>query len=108
MTGIVVVGMIVVFVFSTILVAIQKDTFQSQKDAVTSPGRSLAKKFAAFGKFPGKSKTEIIAAVGSPNAISALAGGKSLLQWQATGYHVALRFNGDVCEGIVHEHLVRR
>lgn len=71
--------------------------------SVTSEGRSLQQKFVNLGTLTGKTKNEIIAAVGAPNAISASAEGKTLLQWQKTGYHIALIFNGDICEGITHE-----
>ncbi len=70
-------------------------------------------KFAALGTIAGRSKDEIVAAVGPPTSVSQLAGGKSLLQWQhisqAGGYHIALRFGPDgVCEGVTHEHSGRR
>lgn len=29
--------------------------------------------------------------------------GVTLLQWQATGYHIAIRFKDDVFDGITHE-----
>src|SRR5689334_5334427 len=77
--------------------------------AVTAPGRSLASKFRAAGTLKGLTKDEIVAKVGRPNSVSAQAGGKSLLQWQATGYHIALRFDPDgVCEGVTHQHSARR
>lgn len=69
----------------------------------TAPGRSLQSKFVGMGTLSGKSKNQIIAVVGAPNSISALPDGKSLLQWMATGYHIALIFNGDICEGVSHE-----
>ena len=31
--------------------------------------------------------------------------GRLLLQWQATGCHMVLLFEGDVCLGITHEYL---
>ena len=69
----------------------------------TAPGRSLQSKFVGMGTLTGKSKNEIIAVVGSPNSISALPDGKAVLQWMATGYQIALIFNGDICEGVSHE-----
>jgi hypothetical protein len=69
---------------------------------------SLQQKFASLGDLPGKSRTEIINAVGPPQSVSALGDGKTLLQWQminqAGGYHVALMFDeNDLCEGVTHE-----
>lgn len=91
-------GFIAIFFIGSILFALQKH-------AVTSPGRELHRKFVALGNVMGKTKSEIIAQVGPPTSISALAAGKTLLQWQATGCHMALRFNGESCEGITHQHL---
>lgn len=71
--------------------------------AVKAPGNELARKFAAAGTLAGKTKTEIIELVGPPNGFTGLADGKTLCQWMATGYHIALRFNGEVCEGVTHE-----
>ena len=69
----------------------------------TAPGRSLQNKFVNMGTLTGKSKNVIISIVGSPNSISALPDGKVVLQWMATGYHIALIFNDDICEGVSHE-----
>ena len=71
--------------------------------SVKAPGNELARKFAAAGTLAGKTKSEIITMVGPPNSITGLPGGKTLCQWMATGYHVALRFNGEICEGVTHE-----
>jgi len=72
---------------------------------VTNPGKKLHAKFVALGTLAGRTKDEIIAEVGPPTSVSGLPDGKTLLQWQATGCHMALRFNGDICDGITHEHL---
>lgn len=70
---------------------------------VRLPGAALSKKFVSLGVLKGKTKAEIIAVAGKPRAISAAAGGKTVLQWLATGYHIALIFDeNDVCEGISH------
>ena len=68
-----------------------------------APGRSLQSKFIGLGTLAGKSKEEIISVVGAPNSISLLPDDKTLLQWMATGYHIALIFNDDICEGVSHE-----
>lgn len=67
------------------------------------PGRILSQKFAALGRLAGLSKTEIVWQVGDPNSFSALGDGKTLLQWQQPGYHIALLFDGDICLGVSHE-----
>ncbi len=76
-----------------------------QQANVTAPGRELHQKFESLGDMTGKTKDEIIAVVGPPTSVSELPDGKTLLQWQTTGCHMALRFDGDVFDGITHEHL---
>jgi hypothetical protein len=73
----------------------------------SNPGKSLKAKFANIGTLRGRTKDEIIAAVGSPSSVSAIKEGVTLLQWQATGYHIALHFTGDLCNGVTHEHVHR-
>lgn len=70
--------------------------------AVKAPGQSLNRRFVQLGQLKGKSKTEIISAVGPPNAVSQIAD-RELLQWMATGYHIALIFKDDECLGVSHE-----
>ena len=62
---------------------------------VTAPGRNLHARFVALGDMTGKTTDEIIAAVGPPSSYSSMAAGQSLLQWQATGCHMALLFGPD-------------
>ena len=71
--------------------------------SVKASGNALARKFAAAGKLAGRTKSEIIALVGPPSSITGLPNGKTLCQWMATGYHIALRFDGEICEGVTHE-----
>jgi hypothetical protein len=89
---------LIIFIGGSILFALQQH-------AATQPGRDLAHRFSALGTLSGKTKEEIITSVGQPSSFSAMANGKSLLQWQATGYHIALLFDGDLCEGVTHEYL---
>jgi hypothetical protein len=70
---------------------------------VKAPGNRLQQQFVSLGQLPGKTKAEIIAAVGQPSSMSATADGKVLLQWISTGYHIALLFDGESCLGITHE-----
>jgi hypothetical protein len=72
---------------------------------VKAPGQALHVKFVKLGQLKGKSKAEIVAAVGLPNSVSAVANEKTVCQWLATGYHIALLFDGDICEGVTHEFL---
>ncbi len=70
---------------------------------VRAPGQNLRTKFVKLGQLKGKTKAEIVAIVGPPNSFSAVAGGKTVCQWMATGYHIALLFDGEVCQGVTHE-----
>ena len=72
-----------------------------------APGRRLQARFIAMGQLAGRTKAEIVATVGEPDAQTAMAGGKCLCQWLASGYHIALIFNGDICEGVSHEFAAR-
>jgi hypothetical protein len=69
-----------------------------------SPGRALRKRFVALGTLKGRTRKEIVKAVGEPATVTALPDGRTLLQWRATGYHIALVFekNGR-CFGVTHE-----
>lgn len=69
-----------------------------------APGRRLQNKFVSLGTLTGKSLEEIKNVVGNPSAVSAMKEGKTLYQWQATGYHIALLFDAnDVCLGVSSE-----
>ncbi len=70
---------------------------------VRAPGALLRHKFEEVGTLRGQSLNTIVAIVGPPSARSVTASGKTLYQWMATGYHIALLFEGDVCEGVTHE-----
>ena len=90
--------LVVVAIFVSLL-------FGMQKKSVTAPGQELFQQFVELGHLPGKTTDEIVSKVGPPTSISALASGRFLLQWQATGCHMALIFKDDVCEGISHQYV---
>jgi hypothetical protein len=71
---------------------------------IRAPGRALHRRFRALGTLKGKSRREIVKAVGEPAIETALPDGRTLLQWRSTGYHIALVFepNGR-CVGVTHE-----
>lgn len=72
---------------------------------VTKPGQDLHQKFVNLGNLAGRNKADILNAVGNPSSISAVGAGQELYQWQATGCHMALLFDGDKCKGITHEYV---
>ena len=69
-----------------------------------APGRALRKQFVSLGTLKGKTRREIVKVVGEPATETPLPDGRTLLQWRATGYHIALVFeqNGQ-CFGVTHE-----
>lgn len=69
-----------------------------------APGRALKKRFVALGSLKGRTRKEIVKAVGEASQETPLADGRTLLQWRATGYHIALVFNrAGRCDGVTHE-----
>jgi hypothetical protein len=69
-----------------------------------APGRALRRQFIALGTLKGKTRREIVRAVGEPATETLLPDGRTLLQWRATGYHIALVFEkGGRCFGVTHE-----
>jgi hypothetical protein len=69
-----------------------------------APGRALKKQFVALGSLKGRSRRDIEKAVGPAAQETSLPEGKVLLQWRATGYHIALAFEKDGrCIGVTHE-----
>ena len=65
------------------------------------PGNALNEKFVSLGELKGKTYAEIEAVVGAPSSVSGMDEGKTLRQWMATGYHIALLFDkDDACLGI--------
>jgi len=71
--------------------------------AAKAPGRKLQSKFQRLGVLQGRARSEIEAAVGTPNAISGMPNGRMLCQWRATGYHICLVFTDGTCDGISNE-----
>ena len=69
-----------------------------------APGRALHKRFVALGSLKGRTRREIVRAVGEPASETPLPDDRTLLQWRATGYHIALVFEKDGrCFGVTHE-----
>jgi hypothetical protein len=69
-----------------------------------APGRALRKRFVALGSLKGRTRRDIEKAVGPASQETPLPDGRTLLQWRATGYHIALVFEKDGrCFGVTHE-----
>jgi hypothetical protein len=61
--------------------------------SIVSPGRELHARFQSLGDMSGKTLDDVVSVVGPPSSSSSIAFGHTLLQWQATGCHVALLFD---------------
>jgi hypothetical protein len=73
--------------------------------AFRAPGRAMRKRFISLGSLKGKTRKEIVKVVGAPSQETPLPDGRTLLQWRATGYHIALVFEkNDRCFGVTHEY----
>lgn len=59
---------------------------------VTRPGRELHARFKTLGDMTGKNVAVFLRTVGPPTSRS-MVGNDLLLQWQATGYHIAVLFD---------------
>ena len=69
-----------------------------------APGRALKQRFVALGTLKGKTRSEIERAAGPAAQETPLPDGRTLLQWRATGYHIALVFDTrGRCDGVTHE-----
>lgn len=74
-----------------------------KRATANSSGKRLHAKFAGLGTLAGRTRDDIVAAVGPPCSVSPLAEGRVLLQWQASGCHMALMFRDDTCQGVSHQ-----
>jgi hypothetical protein len=89
--------------FMWVIIAISAVIGIIQAISSSVAGPLLQNKFVRMGTLAGKTKAQIISVTGQPNSVSVLPRGKTLLQWMTTGYHIALTFNGEICEGVFHE-----
>jgi hypothetical protein len=84
-----------------------KNTVPRRRRGHLNDGRELARSFSDMGNLVGKTKDDFIAAAGRPSSISQ-GHGYTLMQWQETGYHVAIVFNSDgTFRNVQHEHASR-
>jgi hypothetical protein len=62
---------------------------------------SLQRKFVKLGVLEGRTKDEIIAAVGPPSEISVDGAGRTILKWRSRYFRIALGFDPDgKCSGV--------
>lgn len=83
-----------------IVVCIAPIVIGASGEKLTGP---LPQRFQRLGSMHGMTANEIITKIGPPNARSMMADGL-LLQWQSTGYHIAIAFdNAGTFSRIEHE-----
>ena len=67
----------------------------------------LRRKFQNLGDLRGKTLAEITAAVGKPYKIVSWRDNEATFSWDAGHrYHVVLRFQDDICQGVVGEIII--
>jgi hypothetical protein len=111
MTILFVVGLVLVLGVMMMRISNEVNTgVNSTRRGVTIPGArmvlALRKCYAKNGitSYLELTEKQLTDAIGAPQAKSMMANGRRLLQWQATGYHVAFIFFGDTCEGMTSEY----
>lgn len=63
-------------------------------------GDKLGKKFELLGELRGKSLADITSVAGDPISTANMGNGKTLYQWAAPSFRIALLFEGGKCIGI--------
>ena len=67
----------------------------SARPDIYANGRRMYEAFRGMGDMKGKTFSELQKVVGNPSSISHHANGTRLRQWQATGFHMAILFDGE-------------
>lgn len=60
----------------------------------------LRKRFDRLGVLTGRSLDEVIRFVGNPSHRSRRDAHQEILEWRRVGYHIALHFTDNVCDGV--------
>ncbi|MDP3619127.1 MAG: hypothetical protein Q8R63_04975 [Ramlibacter sp.] len=61
----------------------------------------LKNRFKRLAPLTGRSLDEILKAVGKPGHRSRTAPNREILEWKRVGFHIALAFTNNVCDGII-------
>lgn len=61
----------------------------------------LQNRFRRLGVLPGRSLQEIVKFAGEPSHRGRMAPNRELLEWRRVGFHIALTFTDDVCDGVM-------
>ncbi len=60
----------------------------------------LQHRFRRLGALRGRSMDEIIKFAGQPSHRARLAANREVLEWRRVGFHIALMFTDNVCDGV--------
>jgi len=74
--------------------------------AVRTPARELQRKFVQLGDLKGMTKEQLLKVVGQPSSITHAPDYHEVYQWILPGYHIAIVFKSNICQGISHEAFV--
>lgn len=62
----------------------------------------LRNRFERLGVLKGRRLEVILNIAGKPSHRARMAPNREVLEWRRVGFHIALIFTDDVCEGVVH------
>jgi hypothetical protein len=60
----------------------------------------LQNRFKRLGRLEGRALDEIVKFAGKPSYRARLAPNREVLEWRRIGFHIALAFTDDVCDGV--------
>ena len=62
----------------------------------------LKNRFQKLAPLEGRNLDELIRLAGKPSHRSRTAPNREILEWKRVGFHIALAFTNDICDGIIH------
>lgn len=62
----------------------------------------LQNRFRRLGVLKGRELREVLRVAGEPSHRGRIDAHRELLEWRRVGFHIALTFTDEVCDGVVH------
>ena len=62
----------------------------------------LQNRFRQLGVLRGRALQEIVSIAGEPSHRARINAHREVLEWRRVGFHIALTFTDDVCDGVMH------
>lgn len=64
----------------------------------------LQNRFKQLGVLKGRHLEEVLKVAGKPSHRARIAPNREVLEWRRVGFHIALMFTDEVCDGVEHVH----